>query len=315
MRRRLPSLNALRAFEAAGRLGSLTAAAQELRVSVAAISRHVTLLEAHFGQRLLRRHRLGVEPTPPGAAYLAEIGAAFTRIGEASDALDDARAGRQLKVRFYTTFATEWLAPRLPAFRAAHPEIALDLSVALHDGDVREVDLALSAMPPRSAGLHMDRLFETVVTLVCTPELRAGSPPLESPADLSRHTLLAAPRERRLWRPMLAALGQPPLEQMPRLEFESLSLTLQAARGGGGVALANLFFVMDDIRAGRLIAPFDMAMRLDVPHLLISREDRQRDRSLSAMRGWLIAEAARTTAQMEAFLRGRHVVDGDAAAA
>jgi len=309
-RRRLPSLNALRAFEAAGRCGSLTAAGKELQVSVAAISRHVALLEAYFGQSLLQRHRAGVAPTEKGARYLHEVASAFNLIERGGEALQRGQLNQRPRLRFYTTFTTEWLAPKLPAFHAAHPEIELDFTISTRDVDIAagDFDLALTAIPPQGAGLHAEVLFDMVVTLVCTPGLRDGLPPLVAPADLARHMLLWAPRERLLWNALLTAHGLPALEDHRQLEFDTLSLTYQAARGGAGVALGNIFILIDDIRAGRLVAPLDLALRVDLPHYLVCGTSQLGNPAIAAFRDWLLAEAAKTSAYMDDFLRGRHVI-------
>ncbi len=307
MRHRLPSLNALRAFEAAGRSGSLTAAGRELGVSVGAISRHVALLEAHFGCALLTRHRSGVEPTTTGQAYLREIERAFDLIDRASRTLAQNAKTRPLKLRLYTSFTTEWLAPRLPAFRAAQPAIELDITLSTRDAqaDADEADLFITTALPNDPALHADRMFEMVATLVCAPGLLETG--WATPADLDRHTMLFAPRERLLWNALLQSLGAARLEENHRLQFDMLSLTLQAARGGGGVALGNLFFVVDDLLHGRLIAPFDVTLGFDLPHYLVCRADRLCEPAIAAFRAWLLAEVATTVAVVESFLLDRQV--------
>jgi len=309
MRHRLPSLNALRAFEAAGRCGSLTGAAHELKVSVAAISRHVALLEAHFGRPLLRRHRTGVDPTADGAAYLREIGRAFDVIDGASRALADVATPDRLNLRFYTTFTTEWLAPRLPAFRAAHGDIELDFALSTRDADLRSdaFDLALTAVRPTSPDLHVDRLFEMVVTLVCAPELGAS---IKGVDDLAAQTLLFSRREIPMWNSLLAELGLPPLGACRRLEFDALSLTFQAARNGGGVALGNIFFLADDMRKNKMVAPLDLCLRFEVPHYLVCRSARLTDPAVAQFREWILGESAATTMEVSGFLEGRTIREG-----
>lgn len=309
MRHRLPTLNALRAFEAAGRCGSLTGAANELRVSVAAISRHVALLEAHFGRPLLRRHRTGVEPTVEGATYLREVGRAFDLIDGASRALAEAKSRDRLNLRFYTTFTTEWLAPRLPAFRDLHRDVELDFSLSTRDADLRgdTFDLALTAVRPTSPDLHVDRLFEMVVTLVCAPEVGASVTGVD---DLSKQTLLFSRREIPMWDSLLETLGMPALGACRRLEFDALSLTFQAARNGGGVALGNVFFLADDLRENKMVAPLDVCMRFEVPHYLVCHTARMNDPAVAAFRSWILSETAVTNALVDTFLAERAIQDG-----
>ena len=308
MRYRLPSLNALRAFEAAGRRGSLSAAAAELGVTVGAVSRHITLLEAHFGQPLLDRHPGGVRLTPDGAAYFRAVGSAFETIDAASRALAARGRSPALKLCFYTSFATEWLAPRLPAFRAAHPDVALDLTLATGETDWdSDFDLAMTATPPPDDAFHRDLLFETRFALVCAPALLRAPDGIAAPADLERQTLLIAPRERPLWPDVLDAMGAAPFARQNVLEFESLSLTYQAARGCGGVALGNLFLLADDLLAGRLALPFDRVLKLALPHYLVSRRARLGNPMLTLFRRWLMDEAAHCEAMLDPVVRQRTV--------
>lgn len=307
MRYRLPSLNALRAFEAAARRGSLSAAALELGVSVGAVSRHIGLLEAHFGLALFERHRAGVRLTTAGATYFESVRAAFESIDQASRALAQPARHGLLKLRFYTSFATEWLAPRLPAFRAAHPQISFNLTLATAetewDGDF---DLAMTAAPPDDDRFHRDLLFDSRFALVCSPALLSGC---SRPADLASQILLIAPRERPIWPVVLDALGAASFEHQDVLEFESLSLTYQAARGGAGIALGNLFMLAADLQEGRLNLPFRPVMRMSLPHYLLTRRDRLADPGLTAFRRWLMAEASSCEAMLSSILAAHSIID------
>lgn len=310
MRARLPSLNALRAFEAAGRLGSLSAAALELGVTVGAVSRHVGLLEAHFGLALFARQRIGVRPTDAGTDYLLAVSKAFDAIDIAGRAVAARDCAAPLKLRFYTSFATEWLAPRLPGFRAAHPDIPFEITLATEETDWHDdFDLAMTAVPPVGPAFHKDLLFESYFALICAPDLVDRPNGIASAADLAHRTLLMAPRERALWPVVLGALGAAPVEAQQVMRFESLSLTCQAARGGGGIALGILFILADDLHAGRLVLPFDTILHLKLPHYIVSRRTRLSDPRLTIFRRWLIDEASACEAALERILAGRAVVE------
>jgi len=302
----LPSLTALRALEAAGRRRSLTGAAQELNVSIGAISRHISLLEAHFGRPLLRRLKSGVEPTPECAEYLRSLALAFDEIDAASNRLAAGDLGRPLRIWFYSTFTTEWLASRLPAFRAAYPDIPLDFTLSTRDARWRDedFDLALTVNPPAGPEFASTELFETRFALVCAPALQARLA-AGTPLDLTGQTLLVAPNEIGFWRDVLAAIDAPPLEEQSCLRFESLSLTYQAARGGGGIALGNLFIIADDLASGRLVLPFEPVFTVELPHLLVSRKSRRSHTPLTTFRNWLISEAAASEAALAPIL-ARH---------
>lgn len=290
MRYRLPPLNALRALEATGRRGSLSAAAKELGVSVGAISRHISLLEGYFGRTLLRRHPSGVEPTPDCAVYLSALRRAFEEVDTASHRLATERQrDNTLKLRFYSTFTTEWLSGRLGEFRERHPEIRLELNLSIKDADWRDddFDMALTGRPPAGEEFRCDRLFETYIALVCSPGL-VGDQPWTNPARLSQETLLMSPREADLWYPLLNALHAPPADDQRWIRFDSLSMTYQAARQGAGVAMGNLFLIADDLRAGRLVLPFRQVFAAKLPHYIVTRRGRPDGPALTAFRTWLL---------------------------
>lgn len=307
MRYRLPSLNALRALEAAGRRGSLSAAAKELGVSVGAISRHVTLLEEHFGRTLLRRGPAGVEPTPGCAAFLDSVGRAFDEIDMASHALaSDRQRDNTLRLRFYSTFTTEWLSARLARFHALHPEVHLDFNLSIKDAEWRndDFDMALTGVPPNGEAFRCDRLFETYFALVCAPEIADK----ECTADRSwllEQTFLMAARESELWTGILQALGISAAGGLRSISFDSLSMTYQAARQGAGVALGNLFFIVGDLQSGRLALANDRVFSVSLPHYIVTRRGRPDGPALHAFRTWLLKETAGAAAELERLLQDR----------
>lgn len=304
MRYRLPSLNALRVLEATGRRGSLSAAAKELGVSVGAVSRHISILEGYFGRTLLRRHPAGVEPTPDCAVYLSSLRRAFEEIDIASHRLSTERQrDNTLKLRFYSTFTTEWLSGRLPGFRALHPDIRLELSLSTKDAEWRDddFDMALTGRPPEGEAFRCDRLFETYFALICAPSLLQSRGAM-TPAGLTEETFLMSPREAELWFPLLNALHVPTTDDQRWIRFDSLSMTYQAARQGAGVALGNLFFVADDLRTGRLTLPFNQVFAAQLPHFIVNRRGRPDGPALMAFRAWLLNEARQAAADLEALL-------------
>ncbi|MEO8723594.1 MAG: LysR substrate-binding domain-containing protein [Sphingobium sp.] len=305
----MPSLNALRALEAAGRRGSLSSAANELGVTVGAVSRHITLLEGYFGRTLLRRQTSGVEPTADCAAYLASLGRAFEEIDTASHRLATERqSDNTLRLRFYSTFTTEWLSGRLPEFRALHPEIQLEFSLSIKDAAWRDddFDMALTGQPPASDEFRRDRLFETYLALVCSPVLLKDRQWIE-PAELVREALLTSPRETELWRPLLKGLRVPATGHQPSISFDSLSMTYQAARCGAGIALGNLFLIADDLRERRLVLPINQVFAAHLPHYVVTRRGRPDRPALTAFRSWLLNATRDAEADLDGLLR-KHVL-------
>jgi LysR family glycine cleavage system transcriptional activator len=257
MHRRLPPLNALRAFEAAARHESFTKAADELHVTHGAVSRHVQTLEAWLDQPLFERHNRRVALTERGAVYLAEIGAALDRIALATARQIERSERRLLRVNALATFAMRWLIPRLSAFQLAHPATELRLTTSnARLADVQEpFDIAIRGGPDQVPG-HVAQLFLPEARLpVCSPALLARLP-LRQPEDLRQHTLLHAATLPEVWPLWLMAAGVPDLVPQSSVTLEHFYLTLQAALDGLGVAMGPERLVADDLAEGRLIKPF-----------------------------------------------------------
>jgi LysR family glycine cleavage system transcriptional activator len=306
--RALPSLNALRAFEAAGKLGSISAAAQELRVTPGAVSRHVGLLEAHFRCRLFARERYGMRLTDKGKLLYDAVHRAFAGIDEASRALFEAPS-TILTVHCYTTLATEWLVPRLHAFRSAHPEVDLHLKVSLRPPSLArgEADLGIVARRTLTSDLGADPLFPAWYAPVCAPCLGLEE---DRPAwSVAAHPLIHAPREERMWRAW-ASLAGIELDLGGGLGLETLSLTYQAARGGAGIALGQLFIVMDDLARGNLIMPVPLVLDDQFMHWLIYPAARRDEPAIASFRSWVLAEAAATNRKVGDYLAARGIVPG-----
>jgi LysR family glycine cleavage system transcriptional activator len=258
MKRILPPLNALRAFEAAGRLGSFKEAAAELHVTHGAVSQHVRLLEEWLGASLFERHNRRVALTPAAKAYLEEIGPLFEQLSQAT-----ARYGfpetvsRTLSVNAPATFTLRWLVPRLAQFRAENPDV--NVKVETSNESVESLkdnyDIIIRGGPDTFYGYSM-RLFLSEERLpVCSPALLQRLP-LRMPEDMRQHTLLHTSSLPRLWPDWLTRAEIPALRPAATLTFDHFYLTLQAAIDGIGIAMGPSALVSDDLAAGRLVAPF-----------------------------------------------------------
>lgn len=296
-RRLLPPLNALRAFEAAARLGSFKDAAAELRVTHGAISRHVRLLEDWLGPpALFQRLNKRVALTTTGVALLAETGPALDRLSVAAER-HVARAGKAppavLRVNALATFSLRWLLPRLGQFRDLHPQIEVRLSTSNDAVDaLREpCDLIIRGGPDTFYGFGC-RLFLSERRLpVCGPDLLERLP-LRDVADLQQHTLLHVSTLPRLWNDWLAAAGAPDLEPATSLMLDHFYLTIQAALDGLGVAMGPTALVADDLAARRLVAPFpDLALPARNYHAYVP-DSRAHDPAVMAFCAWLEAVGA-----------------------
>lgn len=256
--RKLPPLNALRAFEAAARHESFTQAAHELHVTHGAVSRQVAQLEAWLGRTLFLRARSQVTLLDEGRRYLADVTAALDRIAVASAQLQLPQRGESsaLLVSAPPTFTMRWLIPRMSAFQRQHAavEVKLTTSLATVDFSRNGYDLAIrGATAPLAGCRSLPFMTETIVPVCHADLLERG---LRNPADLARHPQINYATEPYAWADWLTAAGAPGLQPASKLAFEQMYFALQAAAEGLGVVLVPLFLVADDIIAGRLCAPF-----------------------------------------------------------
>lgn len=260
-RRTLPPLNAVRAFEAAARLGSFKEAASELGVTHGAISQQVRLLEDRLGApALFWRSTRRVRLTPAGTALFEEINPALDRI---SFAVQRHRATRGevpaavLRVNALATFSMRWLLPRLSRFRDERSDIEVRLTTSNDpiDALADTFDVIIRGGPDSFHGFT-SRLFLSERRLpVCSPALLAKLP-LEDISDLAQHTLLNVTSMPRLWQDWLMKAGHPRLAPTATLTFDHFFLTIQAAIDGLGVAMGPTALIGDDVAAGRLVMPF-----------------------------------------------------------
>lgn len=257
MSRSLPSLNALRAFEAAARLGSITAAATELHVTHGAVSRQVKQLEATLGNPLFHREGTGLRLSETGVRLLPVLTSAFDLVASGV-AQASRRSGSHLTVSCLGTFTMRWLIPRLFAFRAAHPDIEVQLSA--NDGPVDflqdGIDFAIRAeRPPWPKGMIVTPFIEEEVGPVLSADLQEKLQ-LRVPDDLSRTSLLHTDTRLAAWSDWCVEVGCADIEAPANQTFEHFYFMLQAAASGLGVAIGPRQLVADDLSAGRLVAPF-----------------------------------------------------------
>ena len=261
MTRRLPSLNALRAFEAAARHLSFTKAAAELNVTQAAISHQVKALEEQLGLPLFRRVNRRLLLTDAGQTYVSGLTAAFDGIAEATEQVTAGRGGGSLRISTLPSMAAKWLLPRLSRFRAQHPDIDVLVSATHGLSDFRRDDLHLAIRygQGRYPGLEVVPFMDDEIFVVCSPKLLERGPPLRAPADLQHHTLLhdsTTEGERQNWRDWLATVGQTGVAADRGPGFSDSNLVLEAVMAGEGVALTRRSLAADDLAAGRLVIPF-----------------------------------------------------------
>lgn len=304
MDQRLPSLNALRAFEAAARHLSLTKAAQELHVTPAAVSHQVKALEADLGVCLMRRTKGAFVLTEVAQEALPLLSGSFEQMAEAVRRLRADQAQRFLTISVSPTFAATWLVRRLGAFNAAYPEIDVRLQTTdkIVDFVQDDVDVAIRFGSGRYPGIEAIRLFEESIFPVCGPALLDRGPPLKQPADLARHTLLhvewnwsmtrGEPLDWQMW---LRAAGVEDVSDLRGPRFSHSNMALQAAIEGQGVALGSKALAGDELAAGRLVRLFDVALAVDFAYYLVYPEASATLPKIADFRQWMLMEIAAGT--------------------
>lgn len=296
MTARLPSLNGLRAFEAAARHLSFTNAAVELNVTQTAISHQIRRLEEELGIRLFERKNRALALTPKAAEYLPGIRAAFQDLRFATDRLLRKDDDRVITVSMMTSLATKWLLPRLSGFQEQYPEIDVRITTSSELVDFRrgDVDAAIRYGRGQWQDLRADWMMADQLFPVCSPALLAGDNALKKPEDLARFTLLHTSASSDDWRQWLTAAGLPAnLAKNPGVTFDLSFMTVQAAIDGIGVAIGHTSFVQDDIAKGRLVAPFDMTLPQDAGYYFVAPQDKAASPKIVAFREWLLAAVAK----------------------
>lgn len=295
--RRLPSLNALRAFEAASRHGSLTKAARELNVTPAAVSHQIKALEADVGGSLMTRSGNEFRLSPAAQSALPPLRAAFDHLAEAARRLRADESRYILTVSVGPTFASSFLVRRLAGFRELFPDIdvRLDTTDTLADFLRDGVDVGIRFGKGDYPGLHSVRLFDDEVFPVCSPSLIESAGPLETPDDLAHHTLLhtewtPSTGETFDWQSWLLAAGAEGVDYSRGPRFTHSNLALQAAMEGQGVALGGDSLASDDLKSGRLIRPFKVALSMGFAYHLVCPEEAAGIPKVAAFRRWLLAE-------------------------
>lgn len=297
-RRRLPPLNALRAFEAAARHLNFSRAADELSVTPGAVSQQIQNLEDYVGAALFKRTPRGLLLTDSAQMALPALREAFDRLAEAAALLTAAVDGRRLTLTAAPSFAAKWLVPRLGNFEAKYPQVDVWLSadMDLVDFGTGDVDLAIRYGAGPYPGLEAVRLMSETVVPVISPELAAANP-INAPADLARHILLHdgspdADDSCPDWSMWLAARGVKGFDANRGPRFNQSSLVIEAAVSGRGVALAKRALAQDDLDAGRLIVPMPIATSVDFAYFVVHPKAKGRLPQVKAFVGWLTAEAA-----------------------
>jgi LysR family glycine cleavage system transcriptional activator len=303
--RRLPHLNALKAFEAAARHESFTRAAEELFVTQGAVSHQVKALEEELGVKLFNREHQRLVITEAGRQYLTILRDAFDRIALGTERLLQRQSSGALTVSTSPDFAAKWLVNRLGRFAEEYPSIDLRVSATLHHVDFarEDVDLAVRHGDGNWQGFDVARLSPENLFAVCSPKLLSGRHRLTKPADVLKFPLIHVD-DRKDWTRWLEATGVA-AEVLHGPVLNRASMAIDAAVDGQGVALARTTLAATDLISGRLLRPFAEELRLSKTYWIICPRATAGLPKIVTFRDWLLAEAASDARQLKKLVASR----------
>ena len=290
MRRKIPSTQALLAFEAAAHRGSFTLAGKDLSVSQSAVSHQVLGLEQALDVSLFLRLPRQLVLTNAGRSLLARVGPALDMVEAAMLELASSKGeGGTLELGVVPTFATKWLIPRMPSFLKAYPQVTLNLSTRLRpfDFSLTGLDAAIHYGRPDWPGTDSEYLMGEDSVVVCSPALMKEKQ-LQQPADVFGFTLIHQSTRQHAWRDWLRLAGIDDAQGASTgPKYELFSMIAQAVKAGLGLAVLPRFLVADDIADGSLCMPFELPLSSDFAYYLVWPSQRASWRPLLQLRGWL----------------------------
>ena len=283
-------LNGLRALEAVGRLGSLQAAAEELGVTVGAVSQQVIKAEEQLGRAIFKRTARGLRETTFGAPFLARLSTAFRQLSEAV-ATTRRRDDAILTISVAPIFASRWLIHRIARFSAAHPDISLRIEATMTLVDVArsDVDLGIRVGPGGWPDVATEFLIPQVVFPVCAPALAER---IRTPQDLAAQPAVVDGNDAFTWERWLKAAGFDVPAPKTRHVFSDASLCLDAALSGQGVLLGYPVLASWALKEGRLVAPFPIRVETGMGYYFVAAPGIPEPRKVTVFKRWLRAALA-----------------------
>ncbi len=288
---KLPPLGALRAFEATARCGTMTKAGEELCVTQVAISRQVALLEKSLRTSLFERGGKRLQLTPSGEVLFLTLTRMFRELHNISEDIGSQSERRVLKICGYSNFTMRWLIPRLKDFHSRYPTIDIRLTSSLENVDFERTDFDAAIRSGEGNWPHCQAVELAPIELVpvCNPEIASAIAAMGTKA-LEHTTLLHSVARPNDWSAWMKAAGVVGADPYAGIKFDNGSLAYEAAIEGVGVAIAQKILVLDDVRRGRLVLPFEQAVSSGESYWFVWPEAR-RSSKLAAFRDWLHATA------------------------
>ena len=292
MPRKLPPLNSLKSFEAAGRLLSFTAAAEELNVTQAAISHQIKVIEEYLGVSLFDRYPRRLALTEQGKTLLPEVIEAFDRVSAAVGSISEQQYSNQISVRLGPSFAARWLSPRLKYFWLQYPEIDLCLfhvANAATDFEREEIDIAVTYGDGSWSGVVADKLLSLDFFPVCAPGFMHNDKPLTQIENLRYYTRLHD-AEYTCWQDWLELAGIIGINAEKGNIIDDTNVLIQAAIDGQGIALGSTAFVQDLLDSGRLVKPFDIVLENNFAYYVVCPEPHLKNPAVKLFKQWLLSQ-------------------------
>ncbi len=295
---RIPPLGSLRAFEASARLLSFRLAGDELGVTQSAISHRIAELETILGVKLFERLPRGVSLTDSGTLYYPYMRDAFEKIARGTALINRIGTADDLAIETYATFAIRWLIPRLTDFRKINPNLAIRIGTSQLDWELNidssDIGIIHTTRPERM-NLHYRQLVKAQMRPVCSPavaERITGDTDAKALGKVPRLALYTAPED---WSTWLDAAGITDTARTDTLKFDTYLAALQSALDGQGVVVAPDFLVQEDIKAGRLVAPFSLKVPQPGAWYMICRKERVGEARIKKFENWLADQFSRVT--------------------
>ena len=289
--KRIP-VGPLRAFDVAARNLNLTAAAEEMNVTHAAVSRQVKQLEQRLGVQLFERLPRGLKLTVHGALLAEGTREAFDRLATAIEDVSAPAVRRKLTISTFSSLATRWLMPRVQSFATLFPETDLQVSTTarLVDFSREDVDVAVRFGGGEYPGMHVRPMFKPKEIVVAAPSLLKRGPPIKTNADLKGHTLLHDDAYR-TWTHWLDAVGAKGVNPRRGIICGDRNSMLAAALEGQGVGITSDLFAANDLKSGRLVKVFDAEVSATFGIYAVCLPRRLNDPVVAGVLDWLVREA------------------------
>lgn len=295
----VPSLTALRTFEASARHLSFTRAAEEMHLTQSAVSRQIRALEDFLGVPLFHRVQQRLVLTPAGSAYLADIRQPLEGLQAATLKMLTEQAGGVLNVATLTAFGTKWLIPRLGRFHKLHPNVLLNLVTRSGEADPYndQFDLGIFYGEGNWKGVECIRLSSEDLVLVVAPGYRPGNREIAAPEDIARGTLLQQSRRPGKWRDWFEQAGVTNVNPWAGPRFEHFYMVIQAVIAGLGSALLPEILIEDELRNGRLVMPFATRVQTSEAYYLVFPDRGAGRGSADFFKSWIMGELSAGTAE------------------